>query len=89
MSLFAVKRTKVSDEPVVSRFAFLVPKKSAKRAVERNRIKRLLRESLQHLLPTLPFPIDAVMIVKGSIEEKTQMEVEKKTNELFSTLFGI
>lgn len=51
----------------VSRFAFVVPKSVDKRAVTRNRVRRILRESVRLLLPTIVPGLDGVFLVrKGS-----------------------
>lgn len=51
----------------VSRFAFVVPKSVDKRAVGRNRVRRILRESVRLLLPTIAPGWDGVFLVrKGS-----------------------
>ncbi len=46
-----------------SRFAFVVSTKVSKRAVERNRIRRHLREEIRHLLPQLAGGHDVAVIV--------------------------
>lgn len=48
----------------VSRFAFIVSTKIDKRATVRNRIKRLLRESVRLLLPNVPHGFDVIFIAK-------------------------
>ena len=58
-----------------SRFAFIVSKKIHKRAVKRNRIKRLLRESIQLLLPRLKSNFDVVFLVKKEILGKDFQQV--------------
>jgi len=66
----------------VSRFAVVVSKKIAKHAVDRNRIKRLVREAIQHLLPTIKPGFDFVLIAKTNFTEKKEKEIEKVMKEL-------
>lgn len=57
----------------ISRFAFIVPTKIDKRATVRNRMKRLLRERVRVLLPSLPAGRDVVIIARkkeASLDEK-------------------
>ena len=61
----------------VSRFAFVVSKKVAKRAVDRNRIKRMLRESIHTLLPSIQPGYDVVFIAKKNFADKTEKDVEQ------------
>lgn len=64
-----------------SRFAFIISKKIHKRATKRNRIRRLLVESIRSLLPEIKSSQDCVFLVKKSILDKElsviQKEVEK------------
>jgi len=48
---------------VTARLGLAISKKNAKRAVDRNRIKRIIRESFRLNLQTLP-PIDLVVMAK-------------------------
>lgn len=60
----------------VSRFAFVVSARIDKRAVVRNRIKRLLRESIRHLLPQIAEGRDFVIIAKKNISGLNQSETD-------------
>ncbi|KKU87416.1 ribonuclease P protein component [Candidatus Gottesmanbacteria bacterium RIFCSPLOWO2_01_FULL_48_11] len=51
-----------------SRFALIVPKSVDKRAVGRNRTKRLVREALRKLLPAIAQAIDGVIIARRKVE---------------------
>jgi ribonuclease P protein component len=68
----------------VSRFAFVVSTKVAKHAVDRNRMKRVLRESVHHLLPTIKPGYDVVFVAKKNFAEKTEIEVKNEMQEIFS-----
>ena len=63
-----------------ARFAVVVPKSVDKMAVGRNRIKRLVRESVYHLLPSIAQNIDGVIIVRRKVE--TLEEAENGIREL-------
>lgn len=67
------------------RLGLAVPKKALKRAVWRNRVKRIVRESFrlhQHELPA----IDIVVIAKGGLKEIDNAEVFKLLDKLWRTL---
>lgn len=70
----------------INRFAVVVGKTVHKHAVVRNRIKRLIRESLSHLLIHFLPGHDSIIIVKRDISAKKQVEVENEINTLFSRL---
>jgi ribonuclease P protein component len=56
-----------------SRVTIIVSKKIDSRAVYRNRIKRLIRESVRHLSPT---GLGGICIVRKNIAHYSQKEVE-------------
>lgn len=64
-----------------SRFAFIVSTKVDKRATVRNRIRRIVSESVRHLLPRIP-STDGIVIVHKNIAGLTQLETEKMVTEL-------
>ena len=66
------------------RFAFIVSTKIDKRAVARNRMKRLMREAVHHMLPTTP-SIDAIFLVWKRLPD-TEKEVEAIVRGMFSKL---
>lgn len=65
-----------------SRFAFVVSTKVDKRAVVRNRMRRVLSESVGHLLPELRVPIDVVCIGSRNLIGLPQSEVENRIKKL-------
>ncbi len=69
-----------------SRFAFIVSTKIDKRATARNRIRRLLRESVRLLLPNLPSGFDVVLIVKNKNVGEDIIEVKPMVEELFKKM---
>jgi len=54
--------TSTDSEATNPRFAFVVAKSVDKRATARNRIKRLLSESVRHLIPGMTTRFDCVVI---------------------------
>lgn len=60
----------------VCRFAFIVGTNVDKRATARNRTKRLLRESVRHVLPSLSPGFDYVFIARSNMSKLTQQAVE-------------
>lgn len=71
-----------------SRFAFVVSVKADKRATARNRMKRMLREAVQHLFPTVRTGVDAVFVVRGTLPESTH-EVEPLIREVFMKIGAV
>lgn len=60
----------------VPRFAFIVSTKIDKRATARNRMRRVLSESVRHLMATIQ-PVDGIFIAKKNFADLLQTEVEK------------
>lgn len=67
---------RVGDDNTISRFAFIVSTKIDKRATARNRMRRVLSESVRHLLATIQ-PIDGIFIAKKNFADLPQTEIEK------------
>mgnify|MGYP001008508455 FL=1 len=67
------------------RLGLTVPKKVLKRAVWRNRIKRLTRESFRHKQHVLP-AIDIVVIAKSGIGQLNNAEITQLLEKLWRTL---
>ncbi len=65
----------------VSRFAFIVSTKIDKRATVRNRIKRLLRESVRLLLPNATSGFDVIFIAKTA-DMGDISQVKPKTEDI-------
>lgn len=59
----------------VPRFAFVVSTAVDKRAVKRNRARRLLREAVRHLLPNVKQGVDCVFIARRSIIGRDMRQV--------------
>ena len=58
-----------------SRFGFIVSKKISKKAVVRNRIRRLLSEAVQNLLSRMKQGFEGVFLAKREIAGKSYDEV--------------
>jgi ribonuclease P protein component len=71
-----------------SRFGFIVSKKFSKKAVERNRIKRMLREMIYPRTDKIKIPSDIIITVMPKAGEKELEKIIdklfKKVNETFS-----
>jgi ribonuclease P protein component len=77
--------TSPTDIPYPSQIVISVPKRKFKKAVDRNRIKRLIRESYRHLKEDLLYPALTekqksllLMIIYTGNEINRQKEIEKK-----------
>jgi ribonuclease P protein component len=66
-----------------SRFAVQVGVKIDKRAVGRNRMKRLVREAIRHVLPTIKPGFDCILIARKNFAEKKEQEIETTLTDLF------
>lgn len=71
---FSVRVAKNGKE--VSRFGFVVSKKVDKRAVERNRVRRLLATCIQEIEATLPTGLDALFFLKAGIKDATKESIK-------------
>lgn len=79
-NLLSLKATE-NDSPI-SRFGFIVSKKISKKAVERNRVKRLLRESIRLMRENIKIGFDVVFIPKIEIVGKSFAEVDSSVEKL-------
>ena len=65
------------------RFAFIASKKFSKRAVDRNRAKRLLREAVRKRIDKLSkFHYDFIFIAKKNILNKKLQDVLKEIDDI-------
>jgi ribonuclease P protein component len=67
------------------RVGFVIPKKKVRTAVERNRIKRIIRENIRHLQYKLP-DIDIVAIAKNGIDKLPNEELHLLVKGLCKTV---
>jgi ribonuclease P protein component len=68
------------------RFAVVVPLSLSKKAVVRNRIKRLVREAVRATVLTLPAGIDAVVLVKRNMGWTGIEEMRESMKKLVSRI---
>jgi len=66
----------------VSRFAFIVGTKVSKNAVERNLLKRRLREVIRKLLATSVVGLDIAVVARSEALKMTFQELQNSANEL-------
>lgn len=67
-----------------SRFGFIVRKKTDKRAVVRNRMRRVLRSCIEELFPTIVPGKDMLFLLEKSIIDKQRQEILQELTELFT-----
>lgn len=72
----------VQSHTQISRFAFVVPIRVDRRATARNRVKRLLREAVQTLLPNIRGGIDAVIFAKSKLLVAEEQKIAQSVDEL-------
>ncbi|HAM88065.1 MAG: Ribonuclease P protein component [Candidatus Falkowbacteria bacterium GW2011_GWC2_38_22] len=69
-----------------SRFGIIVSNKISKKANERNKIKRQIRECLKKINPKIILPIDCVIITLAPIKNSKFIEMEKTIKVVFNRL---
>lgn len=69
--------------PDTVRFAFVVSTKIDKRATQRNRMRRILSESVRHLLPRI-VPMNGVIMVHKNIAGMSQKDAEDLVKRLLT-----
>ena len=67
---------------IESRFAAIVPMKVSKKAVKRNRIKRLIRENLRKKLPRIKDGFDGIFMALPDSLEKNYWEIGKEVEQV-------
>lgn len=89
LTILAVTREKSesqnSDLLMNSRLGLAISKKNAKRAVDRNRIKRLIRESFRqnlHMLPAIDLVVMAKPVTKSAENQQIFQSLKQHWNKL-------
>lgn len=80
---FLMLATRSSQES--ARVGLVVAKKNVRKAVDRNRIKRLIRESFRHHLPELP-SLDIVVLVRKEAAQADNGQLLMALDKLWSRL---
>jgi ribonuclease P protein component len=81
---FALIYRKRQQEP--SRFAFVVSTKVDKRATVRNRMRRILSESVRLHMHALPFAMDGILLGSKEMKDVSQEAAHAAVSQLFSTI---
>ena len=82
-----VGKEKTNDCP--TKFGFVVSKKIHKRAVKRNRIKRLMRESIRLILKENSIPdkyISIIFVASSKLTDKKFIEIDEGIKRLVAKL---
>jgi len=80
---FGLLLSKSDSNKDVSRFGIIVSNKIDKRAVKRNKIRRLIYEAIWLLHPQIRKGAEGVFLVKKAISQATLPEIKKEIENLF------
>jgi ribonuclease P protein component len=72
----------IANDLDCSRFGFIVSNRVSKKAVARNRIKRLLREAVRLKWVEVKSGMDAVIMVRSDISTQNLADVDKAVDSL-------
>lgn|SRR5574343_624259 len=78
---FLILRAVKSDES--SRFAITVPKKVAKTAIERNRIRKQIYTIIKDFEGRIMVKVNVVLIAKAGLEKLSYQDISKEINNIF------
>jgi ribonuclease P protein component len=76
----------IANDLNINRFGVIVSNKISKKAVERNKIKRRIREVLQKEDPILKQGYDVVVIALAEVKDKKYQDLEQILKEKLSKL---
>ena len=68
----------------ISRFGFIISKKNFKKAVDRNKIKRRLRDTIHSRLEKIKPGFDVVVMVRREIGNKSYQEIDEVMEEILN-----
>lgn len=77
-----VSYPKLNDESICSQFGFVVSARVSKKATQRNRIKRLLREAVRENLEKIRSGFSVVFLVKPQSIDKERAELKSEVFKL-------
>jgi len=80
---FGLLLAKQEDQKQNPRFAMIVSNKVAKKAVDRNQIRRWVSEALRSFLPQIKNPMDGVFLVKKTALGTDYQQIKKEIELLF------
>jgi len=69
------------DNNTDSHFGFIISTKISKKAVVRNRIKRIIAEAIRARLSEIKRGLDVVFLIKPYVLKIDKIELQKETNE--------
>lgn len=72
-----------SDKEDASRFGFIVSKKISKKAVERNRVRRLLSEAVRQLLAKIMSGYEVIFLAKKAMVGRGFEEILEEVKRVF------
>lgn len=78
---FFILKTK-ENKSSFSRFAFVCPVKNEKKAVLRNKNKRLFRAIIKERISSFKENIDGIFIIKKEVKGKTYQEIKKDVEKV-------
>lgn len=84
MIFLYVRSKKMKEIPPAPRFAFVVSTKVDKRAVARNRVRRILSESVHHLLDRIAPATDGIILASRELVGLSQKEAEERISAVFT-----
>ncbi|HUH37238.1 MAG TPA: ribonuclease P protein component [Spongiibacteraceae bacterium] len=73
-----------SDRPA-ARLGLVIGRKHARRAVDRNRVKRISREQFRHVAATLP-PVDIIVLGRKGVANLDHATLHRQLQQLFQQL---
>lgn len=76
-------KPEAATKPQNSQWGFIVSKRVSPKAVERNRLKRLLGESVRYFLPKVRPGFELIILGKQVLVKKTLEEIKKEMECLF------
>lgn len=73
------------DGPAQARLGMAIAKKNIRRAVNRNRVRRLIRETFRHASPRLP-AVDIVVLARSQTGQAESCVLRKEIEQLLDAL---